>query len=513
MAITYNADKDLNGIYQDDGGVFSSNNATLTAFDYFPDNAEVNDAVYFGSTKMFRNITLYVGTPFSADSQTFAWEYWNGSSWVSLPDISNGDAMTFSNQQIVTFTSPTDWSAKQIGNNYIAFWVRCRLVSVVNPTEGGAQSTQKVKAGDHTIVVTGTANMNDVYNADISGGWGVVSKLAGMVFSVYQVNCYLSIGDEVTTTTFTTNYTALVSLCCYPIIKAKATWNASHSIIEFVLSQQSFTTNPYGSNSIDLGTGNTVWDWVIVSLKKGRTVSRAEPNMRFLVSTWTNMRMYLDYIFEFNLPGWSNLNLNDFSINYNCYITSPVNPLIDFKGTNIAMINGGTLENASLSDAVSFVAYSGGVVFYLRNGSYRTYSFGGTKTATAYIQYSLNLTIQDKEGNTISGAAVTIKDYSGVEVFNGSTDDNGQISKQWLTKIKSYRQEGASPIETILTPHTITISKSGYQTKTMKLTMDRKREEVVVLEPAVNLLMPMGERIYKNLKPADGQNKVLWQEV
>jgi len=108
---------------------------------------------------------------------------------------------------------------------------------------------------------------------------------------------------------------------------------------------------------------------------------------------------------------------------------------------------------------------------------------------------NLFLYVQDVNGNAISGASVSATSTSWNA--SGTTDSDG------LCPLNLYENEVA----------TITISKEGYQTKTMKLTMDRKREEVVVLEPAVKLLMPMGERIYKNLKPADGQNKVLWQEV
>lgn len=108
---------------------------------------------------------------------------------------------------------------------------------------------------------------------------------------------------------------------------------------------------------------------------------------------------------------------------------------------------------------------------------------------------NLFLYVKDKEGNPISGASVSASSTSWTA--SGTTDSDG------LCALNLYENETA----------TITISKEGYQTKTVKYEMNKKREEIEVLEPAVKLLMPMGEKIYKNLKPQDGQNKVLWVEV
>jgi len=131
-----------------------------------------------------------------------------------------------------------------------------------------------------------------------------------------------------------------------------------------------------------------------------------------------------------------------------------------------------------------------------------------------YIENHFDLKVIDVSGNPISGAAVVIKDVFGTQVASISTDANGDITQQKLINAKAvWNYPGTGITWTTYTPHTVTISKTGYQTKTIKYTMDRRREEIEVLEPAVKLLMPMGKRIYKNLKPEDGQNKVLWEEI
>ena len=94
-----------------------------------------------------------------------------------------------------------------------------------------------------------------------------------------------------------------------------------------------------------------------------------------------------------------------------------------------------------------------------------------------YRQYTFNLKVVDRDGNPISNATVVINEQDGTEVFSGTTDANGDITQQDL-KYKTY----VSSTTTTHTPHTITISKTGYKTKVIKYTMDRKREEIEVLE-------------------------------
>lgn len=57
------------------------------------------------------------------------------------------------------------------------------------------------------------------------------------------------------------------------------------------------------------------------------------------------------------------------------------------------------------------------------------------------------------------------------------------------------------------TPHKITVSKSGYQTKTVYLDVSEETKQVITLEKAVKYIMPDGKKMYWNLKPEDSQNK------
>lgn len=127
------------------------------------------------------------------------------------------------------------------------------------------------------------------------------------------------------------------------------------------------------------------------------------------------------------------------------------------------------------------------------------------------FKFRLSLKVVDVNKQPIIGASVKIVDLEENEVSGSpfTTDSNGDISTTILDGRK-LRIKWGEPTEwgysttsqgyedtlvaagdilerTYYTPHTITISKAGYITKRIKLDMDRKREQVVVLEKVKDL--------------------------
>ena len=86
----------------------------------------------------------------------------------------------------------------------------------------------------------------------------------------------------------------------------------------------------------------------------------------------------------------------------------------------------------------------------------------------------------DNNGDAIENASVKIEDKENSEVFSGTTDSDGKITEQWLV-----HKEAITPDKfwTDKTPHTVTISKSGYSTRVIKYTMDQTRDEIEKLSP------------------------------
>lgn len=136
-----------------------------------------------------------------------------------------------------------------------------------------------------------------------------------------------------------------------------------------------------------------------------------------------------------------------------------------------------------------------------------------------YLKFRLDLKVIDRDGNPISGASVKIVDSQGNEVSGSpfTTNSNGNITTVTLIGRKlrtmwgeptqweyAFTHEGYEDAlvamegvleRTYYTPHTVTISKSGYQTKTIKYTMDRKREEVEVLEKVLDYNLSRKARV------------------
>ena len=180
MPITFDDEISFEYIYRYHNGSFSSNYAGSSEFDYFEDDAMVDDCIYFGryvwggAPRRFHRIKLYVGTAFAANSVTFAWEYYRSDTgWTAIPNVvdrTQGFSRLGENWIMFEYNDLVKWSGTTV-NGVNGYWVRCRITAIDTPTEGGAQSNQTVKCQSNAIRVYGyssdsPADFDDVYNAD-----------------------------------------------------------------------------------------------------------------------------------------------------------------------------------------------------------------------------------------------------------------------------------------------------------------------------------------------------------
>ena len=92
------------------------------------------DCIYVGSDYKFNKARFNVSTAGSYSDITIAWEYWNGSSWASLPNLADGtNGFKNSGTNDVTFSIPTDW-AKTTIQGKTAYWIRARAVFGASPS-------------------------------------------------------------------------------------------------------------------------------------------------------------------------------------------------------------------------------------------------------------------------------------------------------------------------------------------------------------------------------------------
>jgi hypothetical protein len=124
----------LSGAVSDDGGVqvdetSAANNDASDDMTLLPAVPAVDDAYYFGLGILWDYLRINIGTS-GVGVWTLSWEYWNGSSWSALPDVTDGtSAFTLAGWREVNFTRPADWATTTIGGIADLYWIRAKVSS------------------------------------------------------------------------------------------------------------------------------------------------------------------------------------------------------------------------------------------------------------------------------------------------------------------------------------------------------------------------------------------------
>ncbi len=207
MAVNYSYntyESALLQLYLATGGgiVFSGNLYNSSVFDYFDNNAVVDDAIYFGFGYYyagFSDLLLNVGTAIIADSIVFIWEYYSQIvGWTEIEDlIDDTNGFTTLGANRVRF--PLQWQPVfTVINGLNKYWVRCRIVSVTNITEGGANQTNVIRRSNGELQVMGgtddiPATFSGIYDWIIANlSYISVSKRNDSSYNFTKVALYLS---------------------------------------------------------------------------------------------------------------------------------------------------------------------------------------------------------------------------------------------------------------------------------------------------------------------------------
>lgn len=123
----------INAAQLDDGGAFTvyTTEARSEAADdvpLLPAIPVVGDAFYFGDDAPFNFIDLDVTTKL-VGTLDLAWEYWNGATWVALPDlVDDTDGYQMTGLRRISWSLPGAWSSVVV-NAIDKFWGRARVSS------------------------------------------------------------------------------------------------------------------------------------------------------------------------------------------------------------------------------------------------------------------------------------------------------------------------------------------------------------------------------------------------
>lgn len=108
--------------------------ASATAADV-PMSNLVNSALYLGSDTEFNKFALWVST--AGAGGTVVWQYYNGSTWATLPMLNAADSLTGTGAHSFQFNIPTNWATYDV-NGQTKYWVR--LNTTVARTTGATIS-------------------------------------------------------------------------------------------------------------------------------------------------------------------------------------------------------------------------------------------------------------------------------------------------------------------------------------------------------------------------------------
>ena len=108
----------------------AAQNPTANDMHLLPPIPAASDAYYFGHARKFDMVWLDIGTQ-GEGVWTIAWEYWNGSAWVSLSDVvdNTNDFTAVTGLHDIKFTRPGDWAITDIGGITGLYWIRGRVSS------------------------------------------------------------------------------------------------------------------------------------------------------------------------------------------------------------------------------------------------------------------------------------------------------------------------------------------------------------------------------------------------
>lgn len=467
MAITFNdtwttfswEDNTSYGIWFYDASAGTYTRRTGTTFDLFPDDVAVDDCLYFvqyNTYPQFNGLKLNVTTPLVASSITGVWQYhriasFNGpQNWYDLSGVTDGtNAFQTGGTNTVTFTCPTDWEnrgytlSNAVNTVFYCFAIRFKVTAVDTPTEGGACLRSSLQTLPYWILVsdgtTGTPKtFTDIYNADVAGGWGVVTK-NNKNFN-FDTNLYLPSGYYLSSTS---------------------------EIIQFAINWQMSLTGVVRFGTLYSGDKVYAGSTFIFNLQnRDLTTGRLSPSDDSYIynTTFRCVSVSGDNQGYWGTPGASKVSMYDcfFDGFRQCVFSKSTNAVIGIKARCHIEGDGSVIAEGSqfgggrgwriTSSPISYVhkmdfaqnTTSPFDAYLYNNDNVNKYAVDcklGTFTYDKYCYWndgsgtnnkiwcvaSIQLKVVDKDNSVISGATVKLVDKDGTEIFSLTTNTDGYI--------------------------------------------------------------------------------------
>jgi len=342
---------------------------------------------------------------------------------------------------------------------------------------------------------THPCNSSQVYDADVSNGWGVVSKQGN---NQYKYDAKLQIGDGDVPTYFAEeNNQILFTSGVQRVIEV--TYNGHYRLGKVVSESEKLSE----SGSHLKTEHNSAEIYAEGSLEIYSSLLTAEGNRLTInfygIDNTTSLKIWSSAIFQ-DVDTTINPSPNSIVDIYRLTAqkgTSALRPLTGIATYNDILIHSYTrafytqasadpiFKNIVIKNS-SYIAYA---TFYtgdfkIINGISDNWAFfwSGTCTGEIYRQYEFDLNTTFSNATAIENANVTLSYYGegGGTISSWLTFSNGSIPTQTLT-MGFYNQTGGNTIYDY-NPYSIAITKDGYQTYSKNFTLGEKTDWTIALQ-------------------------------
>ena len=357
-------------------------------------------------------------------------------------------------------------------------------------------------AGTNVITVTayteGTpCNLTDVYNADVAGSWGVVTR---QCTSQFCFDAGLKIGDGSTATWFADSNKQI-----------KFTSGCPQEIVE-VTANGNFRLGEIVSGKITKNGCSLISDKATVAYIRGDTENNGTAKINIYSCLLSSIGAERIFILYATLPKVYNCIFTRNTLFNICKQVDYYNVLIDNVNAGIRASTG-TFDKITINGATFGALYVGNTDFnmsnvYGRNNTYVAYlysDFDGNgylinpdfdtwafnwevgSYGKVWRQYEFDLKVIDKDNVAINAATVKIWDKDSNLIVDTTTNASGVIATQTITR-GYYNQANGDTLQEA-SPHLIKIEKADYTTYEADFTLGDKTDWLIALQAAGGGLM------------------------
>jgi hypothetical protein len=499
--------------YDASTGLYTADVSNPTKFDLFGDDATVGDWIGWGwSRGVWHDLALTIGTALAGSGITLAWEYssYNPSTgaivWTSLTVTDGTSGLTTSGT--IAFSVPDTW--RSVGNTELVAglsgyvvgpMIRCRIAAATSVSEGGAVSA-KADAKDYAVTVVGSETPASVYTADVAAGWGRVTKAGS---HLYAIDANLRIGDGVTATTFTISAGAVLQVGNHDVTNQwTRSWYRRRTIVAENTGDTWAMGVVSGSDYYDGGTliycpygapvttipyfPHNYWkariSWAASKVQWiGEVINAYNAAMRDGLAEIQNCILdAAGQIFWISQPANSKLT-NAITISGSSYLyvydsDLAISNLTMSRGTGVLIgISGVTLQNVDFGSTKRLYIGNNG-----QTGAALDCRFSGvladqiliTTNCSAFVRYSVSVSVLNSSGESLSGFHVRLVDSAGTVIYSGV------YSSAIVCTVYTAVNVSGTVTRTNLNPVEIWVSKPGYLTVYRKFTLDNDSRKVQV---------------------------------